>query len=1529
MASELHKDIRKVYISDIRSSTTAPTTLTVTNVSTNNLLAINASISSLNITGLTSGTSLINGILSINNIGDNVSLLNLNSNNPWTFKQSGTGTHSNLLFQSQTSNTNFFIQTSSGNNIVQFNDSGASNFVSVGNLYSNNFTSSNISATTYSGSNINAINISSSTLYVSNSRITTLTTSNLLSTSTISTGTINATNSTITNTVHTALSTSTLNLTTAVASTGITTGTLLATTSISSSSIQGTNSTITNSVHTALSTSTLNMTSAIASTGITTGTILATTSTSTGQLSATNTSTATLNTPGATIGTLNVTGTSTFQNVTATNISANTLNSTGLTTGTILATTSISTGQFTANNISSGTINTATGITTSSLLATGSISTGQLGAANISTTNLYVTTLITGSNLGTGAISTGTLRASTTRGVLIGSSTDIDGGRLISAHNNTLASGGQTYITLGVGGATNNQSEFSFTYFTSGSTLNRTSIGLFGSPNILSILGTGNVGISNTNPSYKFDVTGNIRATGNIYLGGGFIYPNTNITTASNLQLNVYGGTLSINGPTTLLGYGINAAGTSTLGNIISIGSGNVGIGIAAPNSLLQVGAAVDTIYGNNVLTSNTINMFGPARASPTIGGTTDLNGTLFINSTSAYGRNVGASIALGGRGYAFGSGNLHMSFARIQGVQATDRDTYDGNLVLEVQTGGSMYERLRIMANGNIGINMTNPAYTLDVNGTIDATTYTGGSVSVSGSILAGANIAATGNLTNGGFDFILGNTDQSARGNSGTSRALVKESGNILVINYAGDFGGGTRVDGNFFRTVGNSNTIGNIITTGGNVGIGTSSPVSRFHVTLPTNVDVNWRDLIYRGTSFWGDGITTYNGAGVYTSGSLYGTIMNTMLYNPHITAVSGDTARMRWGRAGGVASGAWWETGVKTDGSWHIGKEGVTNNFIITTGGNVGINTATPSQRLHVVGSIKASESGIFGTNSILSIEDQTSFTRLAANEVRIWDNNYGDILYVNHPGIGIYKSPAYALDINGSRLNLHNAAGTGGGQNLFEGITNESARAQIVISSMYSDLVIASSQANDVHGSTLTFASYNPSNKADYRKWVINQGGWGSRVHMLEFGYNPNNIPNPHDAISDTYTVMTLDGTNDRVGISNRSPSFKLDVGGDFRAYGGRYIIQNTQNGGTGRGIYMWAENDTNWAIYMGTSGAGRSFNGGTAPTGVYGFSSHAMRFRTYHNASAPDNGWIFENGSEGHAASIRGDGHAYFAGNLGIGTVSPSYKLHVSGDTLTNGWFRTTGDAGLWSDTYGRGIRALILGDYGNVETHGTGKNEWEGYSIHGRYVFMSSDDNNCGIYNDVDNYWLWYWDRPANTIRIGHDGARNVHIGAGEGLIYLGGNRSGAIVKLNDDLWFSDPQNGSIEIKNGGNNNWGTLVGYFNNQCSRESKKDIQMLNETDITNLYNDTINTDIYTFFYKEDNEETDKRKLGIILEESPDYMCVTPDGKSLYNLSYISMLHGAIKTMDKKIKDLEQENSTLKAQIQQIFTHLGLN
>jgi cytoskeletal protein CcmA (bactofilin family) len=58
--------------------------------------------------------------------------------------------------------------------------------------------------------------------------------------------------------------------------------------------------------------------------------------------------------------------------------------------------------------------------------------------------------------------------------------------------------------------------------------------------------------------------------------------------------------------------------------------------------------------------------------------------------------------------------------------------------------------------------------------------------------------NLNIRGLINIGGFDLQLGTADQSTRGNTGLSRALVKYNNATLIINYAGDFSGGVQVDG-----------------------------------------------------------------------------------------------------------------------------------------------------------------------------------------------------------------------------------------------------------------------------------------------------------------------------------------------------------------------------------------------------------------------------------------------------------------------------------------------------------------------------------------------------------------------------------------------------------------------------------------------------------------------------------------------------------------------------------------------------------
>ena len=54
----------------------------------------------------------------------------------------------------------------------------------------------------------------------------------------------------------------------------------------------------------------------------------------------------------------------------------------------------------------------------------------------------------------------------------------------------------------------------------------------------------------------------------------------------------------------------------------------------------------------------------------------------------------------------------------------------------------------------------------------------------------------------------------------------------------------------------------------------------------------------------------------------------------------------------------------------------------------------------------------------------------------------------------------------------------------------------------------------------------------------------------------------------------------------------------------------------------------------------------------------------------------------------------------------------------------------------------GQGL-TKVSGHYGTVSTTGNGNGNHEGYSIDNRYVFMSPDNNSCGLYNDVDNKWI------------------------------------------------------------------------------------------------------------------------------------------------------------------------------------------
>jgi hypothetical protein len=228
---------------------------------------------------------------------------------------------------------------------------------------------------------------------------------------------------------------------------------------------------------------------------------------------------------------------------------------------------------------------------------------------------------------------------------------------------------------------------------------------------------------------------------------------------------------------------------------------------------------------------------------------------------------------------------------------------------------------------------------------------------------------------------------------------------------------------------------------------------------------------------------------------------------------------------------------------------------------------------------------------------------------------------------------------------------------GGGQNIFsglEGVETANGRGQLVISSSYSDLVIASSQANNQHGSTLSFTAYNPDNVNSYRKFVINQGNWGTRKHMLSFGYSDTEQTNPHSAINSSVNTLTLDGLNRRVGIKKEDPAYPLDVDGIVNTASGYISVGNPW--GTANSAFfpngITTAGGTNWIYgqtYIGNApgnGAGHEFftSGSMNSTGAHS----ATVYYDYNNS-----GYYLDPHSSSNLNAVNIQGLLQVAGSTG------------------------------------------------------------------------------------------------------------------------------------------------------------------------------------------------------------------------------------------------------------------------------------
>jgi hypothetical protein len=246
----------------------------------------------------------------------------------------------------------------------------------------------------------------------------------------------------------------------------------------------------------------------------------------------------------------------------------------------------------------------------------------------------------------------------------------------------------------------------------------------------------GNIGIGITAPTEKLEVSGNIKTTGSIKVGA-YTLPNTDGSSGQVLQTNGTG-TLAWNTPSGGFALPSLTSGSLLFSNGTSIAQNNANLFWDNVNSRLGIGTKIPSGKIESV--------FITTPSSIAISKISDYVDAFYMTRNSNLGKQAIILRGNDGLGVSIESGREN---------ETTNWGTYFSFRTRNTATIGNtndLTERLRIMADGNIGIGISSPSEKLQVagNAKIDGNITSSGTVQI-GTITtfpAGFKLAIAGNM-------------------------------------------------------------------------------------------------------------------------------------------------------------------------------------------------------------------------------------------------------------------------------------------------------------------------------------------------------------------------------------------------------------------------------------------------------------------------------------------------------------------------------------------------------------------------------------------------------------------------------------------------------------------------------------------------------------------------------------------------------------------------------------------------------------